>query len=127
MWTAKKKATKIRFLNRVLLKTCMNLFRIFRSQIMKSKFVKDRFYGTSTSFALNMEDFNGYMMRSPKKISFKYLCHSMGKLGQNLSFHYISVKKNTVTKWKLFVNYEKQIRNIKKKYEPRYCSRKNFQ
>lgn len=117
LYSAKKKTVKIRALNRVLLKTCRNVFRDFRMQVMKSMFVKDRYYGTATSFALNMKDFGGYMMRSPKKFSFKYLCHCMGRLGQNLSFHYNSVKKNTVTKWKLGVSYEKQLKFIRQKYD----------
>ena len=117
LYSAKKKTMKIRVLNRILLKTCRNVFRDFRTQVMNSMFVKDRYFGMATSFAFNMKDFGGYMMRSPKKFSFKYLCHCMGRLGQNLSFHYNSVKKNTVTKWKLGVSYEKQLKCIRQKYD----------
>lgn len=114
---AKYRSLILRTLNRVFLKSLQKNFQLFKSELIYNYKNKNLFIGSSKSFALNMKNMKNYLKNAPTKFSFKYLCRTLNRLGTNLSFHYKSLKKNTMIKWKLICNHHNKLISMKKKYE----------
>ncbi|OMJ89181.1 hypothetical protein SteCoe_8731 [Stentor coeruleus] len=53
----------------------------------------------------------------PKRFSFKFLCHAIYRLTNNLGFHHTCLKKNIMIKWKMFCASVKRVQLIKMKYD----------
>ena len=106
----KKKQWAIRVFNKILKKRLAQIINSFYNQSIIKRSLEVVMRRSSSKIAeLGLKV-------KPRKFSFKYICHVLNILSNNISFHQNSLKKNTIIKWKAHCANASKLHSIKVKY-----------
>lgn len=114
----KQKQCAIRVFTKLFSKSFKRLFGDFKFLSCISKAHKKKLRTTFQVSARQSQSKSIMCSQSmPKRFSYKFLCHAIYRLTNNLGFHHTCLKKNIMIKWKMYCASVQRVQLIKMRYD----------